>query len=110
MFCLLLHMVMCDSMYSMQTGHSSCWRRSLANVSIFLVPENVIIIDKLIKRAFFSEVKLQNQSLFRPRVFQEIEAPRFQDIRYMKVLSLASRYAFIPGKYSWEDYVNEKFR
>jgi len=70
--------------------------------------------------------------LDRPRGFQEVEAPRFPDIRHMKVVRLSALrtgrlYPLPPRKYSWysflleaestpgpkcgrKDYVNEKFQ
>jgi hypothetical protein len=67
---------------------------------------------------------IPSQVLDRPRGFQEVEAPRFQDNRHMKVVRLS---VIPPRKYSWysflleaestpgtqcsrKDYVNEKFQ
>jgi hypothetical protein len=50
--------------------------------------------------------------LDRPLGFQEVEAPRFQDTRHMKVVRSALRTSHLyppppPGKYSWYSFLLE---
>jgi len=49
------------------------------------------------------------QALDRPEGFQEVEVPRFQDNRHMKVVRLSAHApaTFTPRKYSWYSFLLE---
>ena len=54
----------------------------------------------------YKKVKQSHTGRGRPRGFQEVEAPRFEDIRHMKVVRL-SALRTAPRKYSWYSFLLE---
>jgi hypothetical protein len=77
--------------------------------------EYVIIVARILQRLFYDRTPLLRYTYISCLVrwgFQEVENPRFQDNRHMKVVRLSALhtgrlYTSLPRKYSWYSFLLE---
>jgi len=76
-------------------------------VVIMVLTKIPVLCDMAPHRLIYSN---STTGLDRPRGFQEVEVPRFQDIQHMKVVRLSALHTgrlYPPRKYSWHSFLLE---